>query len=208
MSTASQLFLALVAVVAVLDWYALASRNRQLERSAKPLVMVGLFLVAVTSDLGGWPLAWLCLGLAAGLVGDVLLLPEINQFIGGLGAFFLGHVAYAGLALSFGTSTGRLVIGLLAMTVLVMTVGSRITDAVRGSMLFAPVVAYVVVIGASTALMIGTGRWLMATGAVLFALSDTMLGWRRFIGPTRGGRLAEHVTYHLGQALIAVGAIT
>ena len=207
MTAASQLLLAVVGVIAAVDWYALGSRNRNLERVAKPLVMVVLILVVLLSDLDGWSLAWLCFGLAAGLVGDVLLLPEIDRFVGGLAAFLLGHLAYSGLALSFGTSTGRLVIGLLVMSALVLTAGTRITDAVQGSSLFAPVVTYVVVIGVSTALLIGTGRWLMAAGAMLFALSDTMLGWNRFVEPIRAGRVAVHVTYHLGQVLIAVGAI-
>jgi uncharacterized membrane protein YhhN len=207
MSTPSTLLMAMVGAVAAVDWYGLASRNSQLERVAKPLVMVGLLLVVVMSDLSGWPLVWLCLGLTAGLAGDVLLLPDINQFLGGLGAFLVGHGAYAGLALWFGTSTGLFVVGLLAMTLLVMTAGTKITDAVQGSRLFAPVVTYVVVIGASTALMIGTGRWWMATGAVLFAVSDTMLGWNRFVEPISGGRVTIHVTYHLGQALIVIGAI-
>lgn len=207
MSTSSQLLLALVGVVAAVDWFALTRRNRQLERVAKPLVMVGLLLVAVTSDLAGWPLVWLCLGLAAGLVGDVLLLPEIDQFVGGLSAFLLGHLAYIGLALWFGTSTGLLVAGLVVMSALVLTAGTKITDAMQGSALFGPVVAYVVAIGTSTALLIGTGRWWMAAGAMLFALSDTMLGWSRFVESIKGGRVAVHVTYHLGQALITVGAI-
>lgn len=207
MSTTSQLLLALVAAVAAVDWFALATQNRRLERVAKPLVMVGLLLVAITSDLEGWPLVWLCLGLTAGLIGDVLLLPEIDQFIGGLAAFLLGHLAYIGLALWFGTSIGLLVVGLLGMSAVVLTAGSKITDAVQGTPLFAPVVAYVVAIGASTALLIGTGRWWMAAGAMLFALSDTMLGWNRFVETIKGGRVAVHVTYHLGQALITVGAI-
>lgn len=207
MSTTSQLLLALVGVVAAVDWFALATRNRQLERVAKPLVMVGLILVAITSDLEGWPLVWLCLGLAAGLVGDVLLLPDIDQFIGGLAAFLFGHLTYIGLALWFGTSTWLLVVGLLMMSALVMTAGTKITDAVQQTPLFVPVVAYVVAIGLSTALMIGTGRWLMVAGAMLFALSDTLLGWGRFVEPIKGGRVAVHVTYHLGQAFITVGAI-
>jgi uncharacterized membrane protein YhhN len=208
MSTASQLLFVLVALFAGADWFALASDNERLERVAKPLVMVGLVAAALLSNLDGWPLAWLCLGLLAGLLGDVFLLPEIDRFRAGLGAFLIGHLAYIGLALWFGASTPNLVIGLGLMSVMVMTVGTKITESVEGGPLFGPVVAYVVVIGASTALLIGTGRWWMALGAVLFAMSDCLLGWGRFIDPVKGGRLAVHITYHLGQAFIVIGAIT
>ncbi|MFW2380986.1 MAG: lysoplasmalogenase [Acidimicrobiales bacterium] len=208
MTTVSQIVLGLVGIVAAADWYALTTRNRRLERVAKPLVMVGLLIAVAASNLEGWPLLWLCLGLVAGLVGDVLLLPEIDQFLGGLGAFLIGHLAYVGLAMAFGVSTSKLVVGLVLMTALVLTVGTKITEAVRGSALFVPVVAYVITIGASTALLIGTGRWWMALGAVLFAVSDSLLGWTRFVAPIAGGRVAVHVTYHLGQALITIGAIT
>jgi uncharacterized membrane protein YhhN len=208
MSTGSQLILVLVGLIAGADWFAVASNNGPLERIAKPFVMVGLVVTALVSNLEGWPLAWLCLGLLAGLLGDVLLLPEIDRFRGGLGAFLVGHLAYIGLALWFGASTPNLVIGLVIMSVMVMTIGTKITESVQGGSLFGPVVAYVVVIGASTALLFGTGRWWIALGAVLFAVSDCLLGWGRFIEPIKGGRLAVHVTYHVGQAFIVIGAIT
>ncbi len=208
MSTSSQLIIIVVGLVAALDWFAVASSNHRLERVAKPLVMVALIVLAIASDLAGWGLLWLLVALVAGLVGDVLLLPTIDRFVGGLAAFLLGHLAYAALAIVLGTTTGYLAVGLALASFAVLTVGTKITDAVQGTSMFAPVVSYVVVIGASTALLIATGRSLVILGAVLFAVSDSLLGWGRFVAPAPGGRVAVHATYHLGQLLIVIGALS
>lgn len=170
------------------------------------MVMVVLIALAIASDLHGWGLTWLLVALIAGLIGDILLLPSIDQFVAGLGAFLIGHVAYALLAIVLGTSTGYLAIGLVTASIAVLTAGTKITDSVQGTSMFAPVVSYVVVIGASTALLISTGRPAIIAGALLFAVSDTLLGWGRFVAPAIGGRVAVHVTYHLGQLLIVIGA--
>ena len=207
MSTSSQLIVVVVCLLAALDWFAVVSSNGRLERVAKPLVMVALLVVGLVSDLTGWSLVWLVIALVAGLLGDIFLLPTVDRFIPGLAAFLVGHLAYAALAVVLGTTTSFLAAGLILSSLAVLTVGTKITDAVQGTAMFAPVVAYVVVIGASTALLIATGRWLMVIGAVLFAVSDSLLGWGRFIAPAWGGRVAVHATYHLGQLLIVLGAV-
>lgn len=47
-----------------------------------------------------------------------------------------------------------------------------------------------------------------ALGACLFAVSGWVLGHRRFVGPLPGGRVAVHVPYHVGQALLIVALAT
>ena len=59
-------------------------------------------------------------------------------------------------------------------------------------------VSSVVVAGASTESPV------LAAGVTLFWVSDTLNGWRRFVGPTPGGRPLIHATYHVGQLLIAI----
>ncbi len=53
----------------------------------------------------------------------------------------------------------------------------------------------------------GTGSVVAASGAILFALSDAVLGWNRFVKALTHGRLLTHIPYHLGQGLIALWAI-
>lgn len=206
MSVAAVLGLAMLA--AVVDWWAVFADREPIERIAKPAVMVLLIGGAALADLDLWPRLWLSIALLAGLVGDVLLLPAVDRFIAGLAAFLGGHLAYVALALSLGTTAVWLGIGLALSTLLVVTVGSAIVAAVRGSSLAVPVTAYVVVIGVATAMLIGTGLWPVVAGAASFAASDALLGWNRFVEEVRGGRVAVHIAYHAAQVLVTVGVLT
>ncbi len=208
MSTSLVIVLVLTFLLAGLDWFAVASDNDRLERLAKPAVMVALVLLVLLSDLDGWPLVWVLVALIAALIGDVMLLPTIDRFVVGLGSFLIGHVAYAGLGLWVGTSTGWLIVGLVSMSLAIVTVGTKISDSVQGTALFSPVVAYIVALALSSALLIATGEPLFIAGALLFGSSDALLGWSRFIDDAPGGRLAVHVSYHLAQIALVVGAVT
>ena len=44
-------------------------------------------------------------------------------------------------------------------------------------------------------------------GALLFYASDAILAWDRFVAPKRWGRVATHVTYHTGQALLVLSLL-
>ena len=55
---------------------------------------------------------------------------------------------------------------------------------------------------------VATGRPAAIAGSALFVLSDSILGWRQFVGPKRWMPLAVMVTYHgalLGLALTLAG---
>jgi len=43
---------------------------------------------------------------------------------------------------------------------------------------------------------------------MLFAVSDWLLGYQRFVRPLPAGRLAVIVPYHVGQALLILGLAT
>lgn len=195
-------------VAALVDWWAVWAERHRVERVAKPAVIIGLLVAVTVSDLTGWPRGWLVVALLAGLAGDVLLLPIVDVFVAGLGSFLVGHLAYIALAVVVGIGGWWLGAGLMLATALVVTVGATIVDAVRESRLFLPVSAYIVVLGLSTAMLVGTGSPMIAVGAGAFAVSDALLGWGRFVAPAPGGRVAVHSTYHLAQGLLTAGAIT
>jgi uncharacterized membrane protein YhhN len=74
MTAAGWIWVAVAAVLAVLDWTAVAVGSRLLERCAKPCVLLALLAAAVTAQpqepgVHGWLVAALCLG----LIGDVAL---------------------------------------------------------------------------------------------------------------------------------------
>ena len=191
--------------LALVDWWAVHRRRPAIESLAKPAAMVALVVAAATGTAE--PVRpWLVAALLLGLVGDVLLLPAVDRFVAGLAAFLAGHLALVGAAMAAGLSgTGAPALGLVGAAVAVVAVGRPIVAAVAGSRLRWPVVAYVTVIAAMLAAVVGTGRWVAAAGAVLFALSDSLLGWTRFVTPRHDRRWLVHATYHLGQGLLVVG---
>ncbi len=74
MTAAGWIWVAVAAVLAVLDWAAVAAGSRLWERCAKPAVLLALLAAAVTAQprqdgVHGWLMAALCLG----LIGDVAL---------------------------------------------------------------------------------------------------------------------------------------
>lgn len=203
MTSASWVFLAVTLVVAVVDWWAVATDRRAVEYGAKPATMVALALVALTldpSDSGAR--SWFLVAIALSLVGDVLLMVPRNLFVGGLAAFLLGHVAYVIGLLSLGVSAVGLTVGALLVTAAVTTIGRRIVRAVRESDeadLATPVLAYIVVISLMVACAFGTGQPFAIVGSVLFYASDALIAWNRFVEEFPWGRVAVMVTYHLGQ---------
>lgn len=199
------------ASVALVDWWAVARDDARIEMLAKPATM--LLLVAVAATWGDAPLdvrAWLVIGALFGLGGDVALLGDGEiSFMLGLSSFAIGHLAYAIAATSVGLEAGWMVIGLVLMVALLAArfATHTVPGARRhgGPVLAGAVVVYAVVISAMVLTAWGTTAVLAGVGATLFAVSDWVLGHRRFVGPLPGGRLGVMVPYHVGQALLILG---
>ncbi len=222
--------LAVAVGAAVTDWWAVATGRAPLERWAKPAVMVAL-LVAVLGQ--GWAVhgaagsgsggeepavdgvvvALLAVGVAAGLTGDVLLLPDVDLFVPGLAAFLVGHLAYGLAFAQLGMHAAGLAAGAAVAVAMLAGPGRRILSAAwgRDAALGRAVAGYLVVICVMVALAVASGRPAVAVGAALFAASDAVLGWTRFVRPERGGRrhvrLSVMVTYHTAQILIVTGVL-
>ena len=202
---------AALAVVAVLDWWAVCRDHRRVETVAKPLVMVLLAALALALGAGGTGVGrWLLLALALGTVGDVLLLRDTEpRFLGGLGAFLLGHLAYVAAFITLGFHQGWALLGAAVVALDLATAGRRIlrAAAAQDRALGGAVAAYMLVIAAMTVTAWGTGRPVVALGAVVFVVSDTLLALDRFVRPRPASRVAVMVTYHLGQVLMVLGAL-
>ena len=202
------------AAVAVLDWWAVATGRRRVEYVAKPLTMALLVGVAATAgDPGGDVRAWLLAGAILGLVGDIALMGDGEiEFMIGLGAFAVGHLAYAVAALLIGFDPVWALIGAVFMAALLsFRFATRTVPGARrigGPVLAGAVVFYACVITAMVVTAWGSGAALAGVGAMLFAASDWVLGYQRFVAPLPVGRLGVIVPYHLGQALLIVGLAT
>ncbi len=198
----------LAALAAGADWTAVRTGRARLEAVAKPSVMLALIGLAATADLepaGVRP--WIVTALVLGLAGDLALLPQVDRFIVGLGSFLVGHLAYV-VAFTLMWDLGPLLAaGVVGLVVLLAWFGRPIERSIRGSSLHVPVLAYIAVTCTVIVAGSGTGRWVIAAGAVAFALSDGLLGSDRFVSSRPERRVWVHVLYHAGQAAIVAGAL-
>jgi uncharacterized membrane protein YhhN len=209
----SSLIWLLPAALALVEWYAVWRRDRRTQLWAKPAVLVALIVTALvlgaTDDAAG---TWLLVALVFGLAGDVFLLGDSDtRFRLGLAAFLVGHLAYVVSFTQLGLDPqpwnylSFLVLG----GCLLATRQVAASTYLRGGLaLAAPVGIYTVVIGAMVIYAFATGVALVAVGATVFAVSDTVLARDRFVRPWDRAQLLVMVTYHVGQALIVAGILS
>lgn len=207
------LLLVAAAGAALVDWWSVFTDRPRVETLAKPAVMVLLLTAVVVEASGATP--WvIALALLLSLIGDVLLLPAIDRFVLGLAAFLVAHLAFI-IAFSISLA-GQPAIDALAPALgvglalaLWWTLGRRITTSSRtiDPTMGSAVSAYILALTLMVVAGVGVGSVVLASGTLLFALSDSVLGWNRFVGAVPHGRLATHVLYHSGQGLIAWWAI-
>ena len=116
--------------------------------------------------------------------------------------FFVAHVCYLAGFWTRGPAAAPLVIAAVIVGLIIGALGRRILPEVRRTdqALVAPVAVYMTVIGAMVATAVAVGNPLAGAGAVLFAASDSMIAWDRFVGSFPGSGVWIMVTYHLGQA--------
>ena len=208
----SSLIWLLPAALALVDWYAVARGDRRTETWAKPAVLVALIVTALV--LGAADSAagvWLLVALVFGLAGDVFLLGDSDtRFRLGLAAFLVGHLAFVASFIQLGLDPqGWNYLSFLVLGgCLLATRQVAASTYLRGGLALAvPVGIYTVVIGAMVIYAFTTGVPLVAIGATVFAVSDTVLARDRFVRPWDGARLLVMVTYHVGQALIVAGVL-
>lgn len=209
---------ALTLALAVADWVMVARGDVGARRITKLLPMLVLLAGVVLTTTGEWPAAaWLVAGIVAGLAGDAFLLEPLRpesaevRFMAGLGSFALGHLAYVVTALVAGVDRGWAV---LAVPFLVVLLGYRFaSETVPGArrhggiVLSGLVVLYAAIISAMVVTATGTAYVAAAVGSMLFAISDWLLGYQRFVRPLgrgRHGEVAVMVTYHVGQTLLVL----
>ena len=209
--------LCLTLLIALADWVAVAADRRPAEYALKPATMVALGAVVLALDLPDGQLRWWYLAaIVASLAGDVfLMLPETAMdpepaFVAGLGSFLVAHLLYVVGMIILGVSGGALAVGAAVALVVIATVGRRVVIGAKATdrRLFAPVMAYVAVIAVMIATSFGTGIVVGIVGALLFGLSDSVVGWTRFLRDFPHSRVLVMVTYHLGQVGLVLALAT
>jgi uncharacterized membrane protein YhhN len=216
MTPAAVILAGVALIVAAIDWHAVANGEQRWRPVTKTVPMVLLIAAAVTEHVAGTGdhasttvVALTVIAAALSLLGDVLLLPQVDSFVGGLGSFLLAHVAYIAAFVAVGTDGPLLAIAAVGIAVLLSPLAWRVVRSVRATEppLVPPVVVYIVVISAMAACAIATRSLVPALGALLFVASDAQLAWNRFVAPKRILDVGCIVTYHLAQGLLVLSLV-
>jgi uncharacterized membrane protein YhhN len=193
------------ALAAITNWYSRVKVNDRIERISKPLTTIGAIAIAALADGPRSATIVAVVALVLCLIGDVALLPAVDQFVVGLAAFLLGHIAFIVMFALRGfdrwTVSGVAIVGVAAL------LGTAAVPIVRGASakgLGIPVRAYLVVISSMCVLGWATGNWLIMVGATAFIVSDSILGWGQFVAERRWMHLAIMVSYHVAIVSIAL----
>jgi len=188
---------------------------------AKPATL--LFLMLWTYQVSHWQggMIWFGIALIFSLAGDIALMLNARYFMIGLGAFLLAHLSFL---IGFNQQLPGLSIGVIVMAVLVafsayrvlVTLKPGVLRVPRGKRFLTAVVSYgltltLMVFSALTTFFRADWRAvsaiLVSCGAVLFYISDTTLGYDRFVKKLKHGQSYVHLTYHLGQIGLVTGAM-
>lgn len=213
------ILLLISALLAVLDWVAVAQGLKWLEYVAKPGTI--LFLLAwLLARVGLTPsLVWFEFALVFSLAGDILLMLPHERFMGGLISFLVAHLFYI---IGFNQEPFPVNLLILPMVIVVFLAAAWLFVRVRAGLLRSgerglvmPVFAYTLVISAmllSALVTLSRIEWrilpalVASAGAALFFASDGQLAWNRLVGPLRNARLRIILTYHLAQFAIILAA--
>ncbi len=186
---------ALYLVAHLLGWTGLALICKPL-----PVVcLLGFLIPPRTRDA-----ALIATGLLLSAIGDLLLEASPTLFLPGLVAFLLAHVCYV---IAFFGRTRALHLARLGLVAAFSWGMFSLLEPHLGAMRL-PVIAYVVVISAMlwrAAAQIGEDRTgnlrpiLAIVGASMFAISDVMVAWHRFVDPEAALKLPLMLLYWAGQ---------
>ena len=191
--TALAFLLAAVAIYSVLHGYALFDYF-------KPMTTVAIITLAAWREPFTAFGKWIISGLLFGLLGDIFLLREA-YFVYGLGAFLVTHTCFTtAIAKCFGNprrpevGLGLLAFGALYYYLLWPNLGE----------LALPVAVYFWVILLMAYYAFGHYRRrpdglrrLLALAALLFVISDGLIGYNKFVAPVPGAQLLILATYWL-----------
>ena len=143
-------------------------------------------------------------GLVFSWCGDMLLIGTSERnFLAGLVAFLLGHVAYVSAFVAHGYRRSWVLVAAVPVTAIAIAVWTWLEPYTVTDMSI-PVRAYIAVISLMVIFAIGTrgsgGTWLIVAGAVMFFLSDLSVAALRLVQ-------TEFATYILGLPLYYAGQV-
>ena len=186
-----------------------------LRTTAKTAVILILSILPLTylstPDAPVIALLLLALALALSALGDFFLAlrDERRFFVPGLASFLAAHIVYVVAFLQHasvpsGAALAAFIVALAAASLLIVRIAPNL------GRLRLPVFAYFAVIMTmvAAALSIREASWVLGTGAIVFALSDSLIAVRKFTAPFPFVHEAVWITYIAAQFMIVAGFLT
>lgn len=227
---------ALAAAVADWVAVARGSKRAEFVLKPLTMVLLICAAIAFRTDEAAVRFDFTVAALVLSLAGDVFLMVPKDLFVAGLASFLMAHIAYivaftvavvgpyavVRTRLAFYEPGHVLLPGAVAAVVVLAVAAVLFVRIRRGIVasghaeLVLPVAVYVLAISAmvvSAAMTIGRPSWSVAgrtyaiAGALLFFVSDALIGWTRFVKAYRWGPVAIMATYHLGQVGLVLGLL-
>lgn len=182
-------------------------------RTTNKTIAIGVLSLLPLTYLGqgqDWPLVGLTLALVLSALGDLLLALKDQRrfFVPGLGSFLAAHVAYVAIFLPHTVVPDGGVLIIIALSIAASGVFVA-TLAPKLGKLKLPVFAYFAVIMTmvAAAWSIREASWLLGAGALVFALSDSMIALRKFMQPFPGINQAVWITYCAAQFMLTAALL-
>src|SRR4051794_30631646 len=186
-NAATAVLLVAAGVFAAGNWWSVASGSKALEYLTKPAVTALLAAAAITLDpRSSAAQPWFVAALVCSLAGDVFLMLPGDRFVPGLVAFLLAHLLYVVGFLVGGVTAAWVVVGVVVVLAALAPLGRVIERAARRTdpSVAGPVIVYIGVISCMVIAAYGPGLAAAIVGATLFAASDSLIAWNRFVGST------------------------
>ena len=185
-------------------------KSQPLKWVFKPIAALGFILLALNHGaLNSAYGTTLLTGLALCMLGDILLIPHHKMsFLGGIGAFLLGHVAFALAFFARGVDPQVALAVTLPLGAFGVVVYRWLAPHLEGFMQKA-VVAYIaaimtMVVGAiGTTALTGAAAMAIVLGAVGFMVSDLSVARDRFVSPGFINRVWGGPLYFISQLILA-----
>lgn len=211
MNQTSTIFIAIAAMMAILNWVTVARGAKSLEYLSKPAATVAFLLTAGFLDVPhDAPWGWMLAALVLCLAGDVFLMLPRNAFIPGLSSFAVAQVLFTVSFATGDTRATRTLVGLVVVIPIAFLLARRIAKHMRtagNTELIAPVTVYILVISAMAVGAVAVGSMLAIAGAAIFMVSDSLIAETRFVQPRGWHSVVIMVTYHLALAGLVLSLI-
>lgn len=148
------------------------------------------------------------IGLIFSIAGDAFLLKNGNQwFMFGLSSFLVGHLLYVAAMIRRWEFSFLAMLCVIPIGIYSWLIGWHLHNGIMAnsgqSDLWLPVAVYVGVISAMCWTAIMSRNWHASVGATLFAASDSILAWNKFVGAVPASGIWIMLTYFAAQLFIA-----